>query len=365
MSFLKKDKKKIDLEDPELSVEEVMSVVYDDIEEKINAEEEEDGLREEGEGEGEEEGREEIEEGLEEGEPTGEEEGEKKEAIEEEGEDEDEDGEKIEATISSTEFDPPQNWTDDAKEEFKELPQKQQTQILEMQRGMQSDFQKTMNAFGGITNALEPIKNECVQMGLKYEDAIRKMVGMHVQLMQDPIPAMQTLLQTYGVTSEQVLGVKPDTGIPPAADDRITQLENRVNQTTQGMFNQHMAGVDAQVQELIKSGKHFAEVEDDMAILVDTYQRTGQPLPPLKELYDKACWSNPQVRAKLMAEQKAEETNEKVEQRKKQVDKSKRAARTSKRGTSGHTEEKDPPKSLHDVLSRQWDEAERKAKEAG
>ena len=359
----KEKDREIDLEDPEVETDEIMSALYDEAEEKFKAQREGiDGLQEESE-EKEEVGEEEQIEAEED------EEEEKKEPLEIEDEEDEEDPEKIERTISQSEFEPPPNWSEEAKEDFNSLPNKQKEQIVTMQRGMQGDFQKAMNSFSGIADALQPIQQECLQVGIKYEDAIRKMVGAHLQLSQNPVEGMRLVMRTYGVTPEQVLGVSKDGDIPKAAADRIAQLEEKVNQTHQTFFNQQSQTIDQTVAQF-KSEKEFLkdddigrQIEQEMSMMVASHQQMGQPIPPLQDLYDKACWANPTVRAKLVARQKLEETNEKIDKRKEKVAKSKRAARTAKRGGSAKTEEKDAPKTLHDVLSRQWDEAEAKLNE--
>lgn len=360
----KEKDREIDLNNPEEETSDIMSALYDEAEEKIKAdseEEDEDGLLEEEEGEEEEERQKEplkVDE---------EEEGEKKEALEIDDEEDEEDPEKIERTISSSEFEPPPNWSEEAKEDFNSLPNKQKEQIVTMQRGMQGDFQKAINSVSGITNALQPIQKECVQAGLTYEDAIRRFVGIHSQLMENPAAGIRTVMQTYGVSPEQVLGVS--NGSNPAENDRIAQLEKQVQETQQTFVNQQAQSIDQHVaqfkkeKEFLKDDEIGRQIEQEMSMMVTSYQQTGQPIPPLQELYDKACWSNPTVRAKLVARQKLDETNDKINKRKEKVAKSKRAARTVKRGGSAKTEEKDAPKTLHDVLSQQWDDAEKKINE--
>lgn len=355
------------LDDVEASTEDVMSAVWDNVlEDKgIPDRGEEDGLQEQ-EQEEEEKGREEKPVVDDE---AGEEE--KKElpiSLEEEDEIPSSPGETIEDGIShAQEFDPPPGWSDDAKEEFGALPPKQQEQLVQMQRGMQSDFQKAVNGVSGIVQALDPIKDECIKYGLKYEDAVRKFVGIHKQLLEDPAAGMRTVMSTYGVTPDQILGIEEDDGMPPQARDRIAALEQKVDQTTQGMQQQQMAAIDQSVEAFKNGpGKEFYDaVEQDMIVLVNSHQQMGRPVPPIQELYDTACWANPQVRAKLLAKQNADKTTDKIEKRKESVARSRRAARTVSRGSSGRIEEKEAPTSLHDVLSQTWDDAEKNRARGG
>lgn len=366
-----KKEPEIDLDDIEESTENVMGAIFDDaMNEFIRKGDGEDGEKDGDDEEEEKEGREEEsveDDPLRAAADDDEEEEEKKEAIQsfdDEGQEDPVEGETEEAVYSS-DVAAPSHWDDEAKEEFDTLPPKQQEQISKISRGMQSDFDKTMNGFKGIANALQPINEECLQRGLTYEDAIRKFVGIHSQLLSDPVTGIRTVMETYGVTPENVLGVNPNGRQETPDSRRIADLEAQVHSTQQNFINQQAAAIDAQVEEFKKTAQHYDEVEQDMIALVGSHQAAGQAIPPLKELYDRACWANPSVRGKLLAEREAGGAKDKVNQRKEQLAKSKRASRTVKRGGGQKQQAEKPPKTLHDILSRNWDKAEKNQSAGG
>lgn len=330
------------------SIEETMARVIEELEEK----EEEDGLQ--GEEEKREEGeREEVGEEEEKEEEVAAKPDEKEEKVEEKVE---EDVEEKDDDISiPAEIEAPASWSDDAKEEFMELPPKQQESVVNAFKGMQADYTRKMQGIGGIVNALEPIQRECIENGIKYEDAIRRMVGAHLQISKDPAEGIRGVMQLYGVTPDQVLGIKPDDGGTSSADqDRISKLEAQVSQGQQAIQQNQNQVIESEVLEFAQKNEFFEEVESEMSMLVNSFISTGQPIPPLKDLYDRACWSNPTVREKLIARQTGEAANDKVEERKERVARSKRAAKVGKKRSAPRQAETGD-KSLRQLLGEQYD----------
>ena len=330
----------------EETLTETMAKVIEDMEAK--SEKEEDDALLEGEEEGEEEGREEVIEEESDGE------GEVKLSSSEEGGDTKEDAEDEVADVP-LEIEAPAPWSDDAKEEFLDLPSKQKEAVVNAFKGMQSDYTRKMQGISGIVNALEPIQRECVEQGIKYEDAIRRMVGAHVQITKDPAEGIRGVMQIYGVTANQVLGINSDSGETSGVDqDRISKLEAQVSQNQQNFQATQNQVIESEVLEFAKNNEHFAEVENEMSMIVNSFVSTGQPVPPLKELYDRACWSNPTVREKLIAQQHGVDANDKVAERKERVARSKRAAKVGKKRTAPRQAETGD-KDLRQLLSEQYD----------
>ena len=53
---------------------------------------------------------------------------------------------------------------------------------------------------------------------------------------------------------------------------------------------------------------NYADLEPEMAAIALAYSARGQAIPPLKELYEKAVWTNPALRKTLVAaEQRLQE----------------------------------------------------------
>jgi hypothetical protein len=53
---------------------------------------------------------------------------------------------------------------------------------------------------------------------------------------------------------------------------------------------------------------HYADVEPDMAAMALGHSSRGQTIPPLKELYERAVWTNPALRKALISAQQGSNT---------------------------------------------------------
>ena len=98
---------------------------------------------------------------------------------------------------------------------------------------------------------------------------------------------------------------------------------------------------------------YFAEVEADMTRLAQTDRAAGLA-PTLADLYERAIWSNPTVRAKMLAAQQHAAARQTERARKEQIRKAKRASATVTGQGSGDAEQ---PRTLRDEIEAQWDSA--------
>ena len=121
------------------------------------------------------------------------------------------------------------------------------------------------------------------------------------------------LAQDYQISFEDE--ASPDYQAP---DPQVTALQQQVQQL-QGAQQYNILSAqqqrqDAQLNEInsfaaaqTEQGQpyapYFEEVKEDMVRMAQAYGSTGQQ-PGLSELYEQACWANPQVRAKMVSADK-------------------------------------------------------------
>lgn len=280
-------------------------------------------------------------------------------------EEEEESDEEDEEIIPESEVEAPSSWSDDAKEEFSELPASQQENIVKAFKGMQADYTNKLQGISQVVSALKPIEEECVESGTTYPQAIARMVGAHVQLKKNPAEAMRGLMGLYGVTAEQVLGVPDNEGdnIPSALKEKIDKLEAQVNETTTRTREQMLEDNKASVIKFKENAEFYEEVEEAMGDMAEAAAKAGQSIPSLEELYDRACWLNPSVREKKIAKQRSGQDMDRVKERKKRVAKSKRASRVAKRSSAAPDKKGDrEPTSLRDVIEQQFDASTARSK---
>jgi len=112
----------------------------------------------------------------------------------------------------------------------------------------------------------------------------------------------QHLLKSYGVDLGTP-GAPPAAQIPPevaALQGEVGQLRDALGRFTSAEQTRQLEANKQLVESFAKdpANKHFDEVADDILHLIQT-----GAAPDLKTAYEMACWTNPVVRAKLLAEQ--------------------------------------------------------------
>lgn len=258
--------------------------------------------------------------------------------------------------IDRIEVEAPSAWPDEAKEDFSKLPAQSQEFLVNTYKGMQADYTRKLQGISDISTALDPIREECVEAGISYADALRRFVGIHKRLLKDPENALVEVAQLYGVPLENIR--KTESSVDPAIDQRLSATEQRIEQSEANLQRQQAIALNNAIEEFKKTAPHFDAVEGEMAKMVRAHTAQGLPIPSIQELYERACWTIPKVREKLLAEQKTSGLKDSTEERRLKSAKAKKAARSkSKRSTESA---KDQPglenMSTRDVLSAVWDD---------
>jgi len=268
--------------------------------------------------------------------------------------------ETVEKDLGPEKIDPLPDWPDEVKEKFAKLPPELQDVAVRVQKDMQADYTRRIQGIKDITDALEPIREECVMNGVSYGQAIRKMVAAHERLLKQPREAALELLAIYGIDPRTLLEQPAgEADLPAPVAQKIQNLEAQVQQGAAFLQQQQMMTVQQQIDAFKKNAEFFDEVEQDMVAMVNQFQAAGMPPPPLQELYDRAVWTNPQVREKMLAKQRMGDVEEKVEKRKQRAAKAKVASK-SVRGSAAPVPDVNgdgEPLSIREFLERQFDAA--------
>lgn len=133
------------------------------------------------------------------------------------------------------------------------------------------------------------------------------LMNTHLQLLNPSLDPQKKLEMAKAIMSEY--GIEFGDQQPHAQNPRVAQLEARLAQMeAQSRSSQqqaYAAGVAEQqraVDTFVKDpkNKYFSEVQNDILRFIQSGAATDLP-----SAYDLACWANPAVRAKILAEQQA------------------------------------------------------------
>ena len=229
-------------------------------------------------------------------------------------------------------------WPAAERESFKKLPAEAQKIVLDHQKNMDADYTRKTQAIAALKNEYEPVdklfepyKEQMRQKGFTPRTLIEAWSNVEQRLMKEPIEVIAGLVNGYKVDQAKLaarLGIKsaplaegeepaPTFELPPEVQAKLARLD-QIEQQVSGLTNQERirkeqatAAGEARVMneiEQFKSAKddkgnllspHFEEVEEKMSHLALAAKQAGQPIPPLKELYETAVWATPSTREKL------------------------------------------------------------------
>jgi hypothetical protein len=312
-------------------------------------------------------------------------------------------------TVVTTTHEPPANWSEADKTAFKTLPAEAQSILLKRHGDMESDYTRKTQAIAAFRRDYEPVQ----QMMAPFEQQIRNAGFTPATLIQAWAKVERDLTEGRGlnvvrdlVTNYRIdkaalareLGLAapaagvdpppPPNGqngvghIPPEVVQTLQQLQQRQSQfdqflTTQQQqrYNEEARRVETAVTAFRDakdaSGNllhpHYADLEDDMIAFLTAARSQGQE-PTLDELYDKAVYSNPSTRAKVLESQRAAETAQRTAAETKARDEARAKAEKARRAGSSVTGQPGASQaaiaaakanggSLRDVLERAADEA--------
>ncbi len=271
----------------------------------------------------------------------------------------------------------PAAWAKDAKEAWATLPQQVQAAVLKREQDVEKGIKSLKDQYSELDKAIAPHKEAIQKFGKTPGQAVEQLFAWFQALAQNPDQAIPALIQSYNYDPRKIIqafGIQPQAApepkkeveeqpegdISPAVQNYITKLEERINgfeqkvgQSFNGIMGSFQEQSMAKTHEILntwaKDKPYFNEVRTFMGHLLTPDPNTGVAAVPLKDgrvdldtAYEMATWGNPEVRAKVLADQKAKADADRTAKLKaeadlqqKQADKSRRASGSIPPGTPG------------------------------
>ncbi len=262
----------------------------------------------------------------------------------EEPDEESEDAE--EPTQEEEEIEPLENWSEDVKEHWGDLPKDVKLYLINTYKNMQADYTRKTQGVAHLKKALDPIRDQIEASGVDDATVITNFVGAHRLLQLAPYSGIKHLFESYGLDPQLLIEHWDD---PRQAD--IT-----VNPASSELHNKHnrlIAEAKARKEEGDKTWSKFAssheyaeKLRPYMQSIAVAEARSGKKPEDinLETLYEKAMWLDPETRHIAERKSKDKRLLESVEEKKESIKKAKNAKKTVKRGSV--TSEPAPPKEL-------------------
>lgn len=238
----------------------------------------------------------------------------------------------------------PASLSPEAKTAWANAPKEIKEAFIKREADMQRGVDELKQKYALIDQAIEPHRDSLRQMNATPQEAVNRMFLWFKALGGTPKEAFPALAQSMGLDWNQLVGTiggqqqqapadpaaAPAEGaeIPAPVKEYIGKLEQQL-QTLGGMVQQvggrfqsfeeqaqqqNMARTTENLNQWAKDKPHFESVRTDMAGML---QSGMIPLLPngqvdLDTAYERAIYFNPEVRAKVLAEQ--QQANQQVQQ---------------------------------------------------
>lgn len=265
-----------------------------------------------------------------------------------------------EAQVSALENDasipPPISWTGDKKELFKQLPRPLQEEVarreVERERAFtqrSEELARYRRTYQDIDEAFEPHRQELDIAGVSPGQVVRQLLGMQKWMQQEPKAAINHILASYNLTPADLAEQAQNA---PQVDPRIHSLQEELEQLKGYISTQQereayqsRASVDNEIHsfanEMDTEGNlirpYFNDVYHEMLPIAQAL-KAANPDASHREIldaaYDRAIYSHPDVRMKVIGRATQETQAKRINDAKAQAQKA-RVAGSSVKGSPG------------------------------
>ncbi|MVB00057.1 hypothetical protein GN330_22660 [Nitratireductor sp. CAU 1489] len=228
---------------------------------------------------------------------------------------------------------PPPGWSVASKAAFDELPESVRLDIAKREREIDQGFAK-LKEYKPLERFVETAK----QHGMEPAEFFESYRRAEEYLQRDPQNAILWLCQNYGVDPSQIGGQKAneqtadaqqaDPAMQPLLQEinSLKQQLARVNTLEQTVYGEKQAQATSKVEAFFSDPKNkFAEnVAPQMLGLIQQANASGQPVD-LNQIYETACYMNPEVRDALIKERLNADAKAKAAKAKQAADQARQA----------------------------------------
>ena len=237
-------------------------------------------------------------------------------------------------------LEPLEQWSEDQKASFSELPRDAQQFLLARQSELQAGFtQKTQELadqrkqYEALDQVLKPYEEILARSGQSVAPVVAQALQMLASVSQDPAAAVKQAIQNYSLTPEQLGLAEEDVYTDPTIKSLRTQVENLERRLAQDKESQNQSRVQegqAQIDNFKNATNddgspkypHFDSLRTLMAPLV----QSGKSL---EEAYNSVVFTIPEYReSQSKAERERIEKEAKESQEKARADKARRARKS-------------------------------------
>lgn len=227
---------------------------------------------------------------------------------------------------------PPQSWSSSAKDEWARLPRAVQDEVHKRESDVARGFQERaqqINDLQPIAQVLQPYAQKLAMRGIHPATAVQQLLAVQDLLDRDPIEGVAHVARSYGVDLRQYAAAfqqaqQPQDPQVQAVQQKLSQIEGYLQQSAQAQQQQEMARITQEIDAFradTASHPYFEAVRPAMAQLMQHNMALS-----LQDAYDHAVWSIPEVRTRILEDQRRAEQNTRATAEKQAAERARRAA---------------------------------------
>lgn len=241
----------------------------------------------------------------------------------------------------------PQSWSAEAKAKWATLPPDLQDFVAKRERESHEAITRQgqqIKAYEPIQRVLEQHRDVFERNGVTVDDGISRLLAAQQMLENDPVAAIGTLAQAYGVDLAQFgQRTQPSGNLPPEVaqlHQEIAMLKRQLNDTSTRIATREKAEAETQFQstqslidKFAADKSDWAELEGDILFEINGIKANIaagniEKLPPeviLERAYQRAVRNNPEITAKRAEEERKAKEAKAVEDARKRAEAARKA----------------------------------------
>jgi hypothetical protein len=232
---------------------------------------------------------------------------------------------------------PPASWSAAAKARWAELPADIRAEVLKREADVAKGFEqksREVARFKELDDVLAQKRDEWARAGVTEAQAIRQLVAAADYLQRDPVNGIFWLAQQYGLDLTKVAQAASQRVDPvqEKLSSAIKPLQEKVLTLEQQIEQEAMAKVQAEIAAAAQGKPYFDELRVDMARLLQSGLAAD-----LNEAYERAAYMRPDIRERILADQRAAEERARAAQAEKALKDAKKVQAVNVRGRAAAT----------------------------
>ncbi|MGI9297091.1 MAG: hypothetical protein ACR2QC_04235 [Gammaproteobacteria bacterium] len=280
----------------------------------------------------------------------------------------------------------PDHWPTAERELFTGLPKEAQQAVLDRSSALERSHHERLRQNENqvrlaedIERLYEPVMSRMQLNGLTIPQVTAQLLQTYQVLLSDPGKAYGLLGQSYrpqnpdqvlrGLATAWNVQLQQEDAeemLDPVANQRFQQLEAQLNNISNHLSQGQVQAQTTQQQDAQRIWDDFVNTKDEKGQLkyphvekvqTDIAASLRSGVTSLEEAYERALWSNPDLRAKQLEAQRANDEAK----RKESVKKAKKAGKNPKSDPAPASAEKPTPKNLRETIEAAVNEVEARA----